>query len=76
MKVGDNSGIHGAEECEIQTSMEDDDNEHDEEEHGQIGGHNKRGTLSTARESIGEIDEAKKVLELIQQTQHENEEPL
>ena len=62
MKAGDNSGIHGAEEGEIQTSVEDED-----KEHGQIGGHNKIGTLSVARESIGEVDEDKKVLELIQQ---------
>jgi hypothetical protein len=31
MKVGDNSRIHGAEEGEIQTSVEDEDKEHDEE---------------------------------------------
>jgi hypothetical protein len=31
MKVGDNSGIHGAEEGEIQTNVEDEDKEHDEE---------------------------------------------
>jgi hypothetical protein len=68
MKVGNNSGIHGAEEGETQTSVEDKDKEHDEEEeHSQIGGPNKRGTFSAARESIVEVDEAKKVLELIQQ---------
>ena len=60
MKAGDNSGIHGAEEGEIQTSVEDED-----KEHGQIGGLNKMGTLSAACESIGEVDEDKKVLELI-----------
>jgi hypothetical protein len=58
MKVGNNSGIHGAEEGEIQTNVEDEDKEHDEDdEDGQIGGHNKIGTLFAARESISEVDE-------------------
>jgi hypothetical protein len=65
MKVGNNSGIHGAEEGEIQTNVEDEDKEHDEDdEDGQIGGHNKIGTLFA---SISEVDKDKKVLELIQQ---------
>lgn len=48
--------------------MEDEDNEHEEEEedHDQIGGHTEGGTLSTARKSIGGLDEAKKIPELIQ----------
>jgi hypothetical protein len=64
MKVGNNSGIHGAEEGEIQTSVEDEDNkEHDEDdEDGQIGGHNKIGTLFAAPESISEVDKDKKSL--------------